>query len=239
MASTADPTRHDPPLNFTVLVMEPRDLVRHGVRLTAEQAGAKVAAHVSTGDQALDVATSTKPEMVILAARPTDMSGAELTRRMRAIVPGCHILVLGDESESDEILDAVVEGASGHIPTLCTPEELLARVRLVRSGVVPLSQGVAEKLRERLQAQPSERSMPRALGLPSLSDREVEVLRLLPTGMENAEIARAMSISPTTVKRHVSSILKKLDVDNRIQAAVRAVHADSEGRVSSGMPRPG
>ena len=238
MTTAANPTGFDPPLNFSILVMEPRELVRHGVQLTVEQAGAEVVAKVATGARALDLAASLQPEMVILAASPPDMPGAELTRRIRTVVPGCQVLVLGAATEANEIVKALVEGACGHIPTLCTPDGLLARVRLVRSGGVPLSHGVAEKVRERLLASPIENPTPHTLGLGRLSVREVEVLRLLPTGMENAEIASALSVSPTTVKRHVSSILKKLDVENRVQAAVRAVRAGIEVQVSDGEPHP-
>jgi DNA-binding NarL/FixJ family response regulator len=218
--------------------MEPRELVRHGVRLTMEHAGAEVVADVSTGARALDLAASLEPEMVILAASPPDMPGAEVTRRILDLVPHCQVLVLGEEREADEILKALLEGACGHIPTLSTPDGLLARVRLVRSDGVPLSQGVAEKVWERLRASPSENPTRYALGLGSLSVREVEVLRLLPTGMENAEIASALSVSPTTVKRHVSSILKKLVLENRVQAAVRAVRAGIEAQVSDGDTQP-
>jgi DNA-binding NarL/FixJ family response regulator len=216
--------------------MEPRELIRHGVRLTVEQAGAEVVAEVSTGARALELAARLQPEMVILAASPPDMPGAEVTRRMRHLVPRCQVLVLGEEREADEIVKALLEGACGHIPTLCTPDGLLARVRVVRSDGVPLSQGIAEKVWKRLRASPSAKPTSYALRLGSLSDREVEVLRLLPTGMENAEIASALSVSPTTVKRHVSNILKKLHVENRVQAAVRAVRADIEAQASDGVP---
>ena len=236
MTPSAYPTGYDRPLDFDILVIEPRELVRHGVRLMMEQAGAEVVGQVSTGAKALAIAASTKPDMVILAASPPDMSGAEVTRHMLALVPRCQVLVMGEDSEHREILKALAEGASGHIPTLCTPVDLMARVRLVRCGGVPLSQGVAEKLWERLRALPSDSPTSHALGLGSLSVREVEVLRLLPTGMKNAEIARRLSVSPTTVKRHVSSILKKLDLDNRVQAAVRAVRAGNETKVSSRIP---
>jgi DNA-binding NarL/FixJ family response regulator len=225
----------EPPLDFGLLVVEPRDLVRHGIRLTMQRAGADVVAQVSTGALGLELASSMRPDMVILAATLPDMSGAEATRRLVALLPHCQVLVHGDAREDDEVLEALAVGASGHLPALCTPEELVARARLVRSGGVPLSQGIAQKLWPRLRAQHGERRGSPAPELGSLSAREVEVLRLLPTGMENAEIAAALSVSPTTVKKHVSSILEKLDLDNRVQAAVRAVGAGIEAPVSRGI----
>jgi DNA-binding NarL/FixJ family response regulator len=232
---TASHAEHDPPLDLSLLVVEPRDLVRHGVRLTLEHAEAAAVAHVSTGARALDVAASGKPDMVILSATLPDMSCAEATRRILSLLPRAQVLVLGDAGESEAVLEALAEGASGHLPALCTPEELVARVRLVRSGGVPLSRDVVEKLWERLRTEPRQTGPEHALEVGSLSAREVEVLRLLPTGMENADIARALSVSTTTVKKHVSSILEKLDVDNRVQAAVRAVRGGIEARVSRGL----
>jgi DNA-binding NarL/FixJ family response regulator len=223
-----EPTVHpaeqenEPLLDCRLLVVEPRDLVRHGVRLTMEKAGAEIVALVSTGARALELVAGLQPDMVILAARPPDMSGAEATRRIVAIAPRCQILVLGTEEEADLVLDALVEGGSGHLPTLGSPDQLVQRVRLARVGGVPLSQAVAGKLWKRLRAGPDD-SLPPSLDTSSLTAREVDVLRLLPTGMENGDIARVLSISPTTVKRHVSSILEKLELDNRVQAAVRAV----------------
>jgi DNA-binding NarL/FixJ family response regulator len=231
---TVNPAGHTPPLDFSLLVVEPRELVRHGVCLTLENAGAEIVAQVSTGARALEVAASLKPDMIILAAKPPDMSGAEATRRMVALVPGCQVLVLGTEGEDNVALDALIEGASGHLPTLGTPDHLVERVRLARAGGVPLSQSVARKLWTRLRASPGNGRPHAGLEMRSLSARELEVLRLLPTGMDNAEIARALSVSLTTVKKHVSSILEKLSLDNRVQAAVRAVRAGIELPVSRG-----
>src|SRR5262245_41555877 len=109
-------------LDLTLVVADPRDLVRHGVRLTMERVGACVIADVSTGARAVDVASEAKPDMVIVAATPPDLSGAEVTRRLAARVPRCQVLVLGDAREDDEVIEALAEGAAGHLPVLCTPE---------------------------------------------------------------------------------------------------------------------
>jgi DNA-binding NarL/FixJ family response regulator len=226
--SVTSSPQDSPLLDFALVVGEPRDLVRHGVRLTLEGVGARVVADVSTGAAALDVTFKAKPDMVIIAATPPDMAVAEVTRRVLAGVPRCQVLVLGDAREDDEVIEALQEGASGHLPALCTAEELVARVRLVRFDGVPLSRGIAKKLLDQVRALGGARRPSPGVDVRSLSAREVEVLRLLPTGMENDEIARALSVSPTTVKKHVSSILDKLDLDNRVQAAVRAVRAGIE-----------
>jgi DNA-binding NarL/FixJ family response regulator len=212
-------------LDLSVLVVDPRDLVRHGVCLTIQQAGAKKVAHAPTGARAFEVATSLKPDMVIVAARLPDMSGAEATRRVIARVPECQVLVLAGEGEEELVFDALVEGASGHLPTLATPDELVERVRLARMGGIPLSPSIAGKMWERLRTSRGEGPSAAGSDMRSLSAREVEVLRLLATGMDNAGIARALSVSRTTVKKHVSNILVKLHLNNRVQAAVHAVHA--------------
>jgi DNA-binding NarL/FixJ family response regulator len=226
-----DPPRKGQWVDLVFLVIESRDLVRHGVRLTIERAGAEVVAPVSDVTRALVVARSLQPDIVILSATPPDMSAAQAISRLRALVPHCQILVLGGAEEDEMVLEALAEGASGHLPTLTTPEELLTRVSLARAGGVMLSQGVAGKLWERLRTPPTQESPPDSLDVGALSGRELEVLQLLPTGMDNADIARVLSISPTTVKKHVSSILEKLQLDNRVQAAVRAVRAGLEAPV--------
>lgn len=231
MRLTAGPGGKESPLDFKLLVVEPRELVRHAIRLTMENAGVEVVAHVATGTRALDVAATLEPDMVILAATPPDMSAGEATRRILDLAPRCQVLVLGAVGEAEAVLDALVEGASGHLHALATPEELVDCVRLARSGAVPLSGDVAGKLWQRLRTQTGETLGSRALELDSLSAREVEVLRLLPTGMDNADIARVLSVSPTTVKKHISSILGKLHLDNRVQAAVGAVRAGIEAPV--------
>jgi DNA-binding NarL/FixJ family response regulator len=220
-----NPAGNPPRLDLSILVVEPRELLRHGVELTMERAGARLVAHASTATRALDVAASLKPDAVILSATAPDMSPAAATRRLLALVPGCQVLVLGGAEEDEMVLEALVEGAFAHLPALATPKQLVERVSLARSGDVSLSQGIARRLWERLRTRPADGSSAGGVDMDALSAREVDVLRLLPTGMDNAEIARALSISPTTVKKHVSSILQKLHLDNRIQAAVRAVRA--------------
>jgi DNA-binding NarL/FixJ family response regulator len=227
-----DPVGKETRLDLAILVIEPRDLVRHGVRLTMERAGAERVAHVAGAARGLDLAARLPPDMVILTATPPDMSAAEATRRILALAPDCQILVLGGAEDDEMVLDALVEGAVGHLPALSTPEQLVQRVLLASSGGVPLSRSVAGRLRERLRAARASEPAPRTLDPGRLSAREVDVLRLLPTGMDNSEIARALSISPTTVRKHVSSILEKLDLDNRVQAAVKAVRAGIEAPVS-------
>ena len=236
MRLTVNPGAYARRTDLRVLVVEPRELVRHGVRLTLEDAGAEIVAEVSTGAGALEVATNLEPDVIILAARPPDMSGGEATRRIVALVPRCQVLVLGTDEEDDAVLDALIEGASGHLPTLGTQEHLVERIRLARAGGIPLSQSLARKLRARLRTGPDGKR--RGLELQSLSAREVEVLRLLATGMDNAKIARVLSVSPTTVKRHVSNILEKLNLDNRVQAAVRAVQAGIDVPPLEGRPPP-
>jgi|Tabmets5t2r1_1033131.scaffolds.fasta_scaffold01623_4 DNA-binding NarL/FixJ family response regulator len=227
-----DPVGKETRPDLAILVIEPRDLVRHGVRLTMERAGSERVAHVARAARGLDLAARLQPDMAILSATPPDMSAAEATRRILAVAPDCQILVLGGAEDDEIVLDALVEGAVGHLPTLSTPEQLVQRVSLARSGGVPLSRGIAGRLRERLRAARANEPARRTLDLGRLSAREVDVLRLLPTGMDNAEIARALSISTTTVRKHVSSILEKLDLDNRVQAAVRAVRAGLEAPLS-------
>jgi DNA-binding NarL/FixJ family response regulator len=207
---------------ISVLIVLASDLYRHGVRTALDTRDVHVVGQAGTGAAALKLAHRFIPDVLVTDARLPDMSGIELTSRVLAQLATCRVLVFSEPLEEEVLLDALAAGASGYVPYGSSVDELLDGIRLARAGGTPLPQPAAARLAERI------RELPRIdpAGAPSaarLSDRELDVLRLLCTGMDNEHIARMLTVSPTTVKKHVSRILSKLKVDNRVQAAVYAV----------------
>lgn len=206
----------------SVLIVLPSDLYGHGMRLALDARDVHVVGHASTGAAALKQAERLHPDVLVIDASLPDMSGVELTSRVLARLPECRVLMFSEPLDEDVLLDALAAGASGYVANGSSVEELLLGIRLARAGGAPLPQRMAALLAARV------REIPRASQdwQPSsarLSDRELDVLRLLCTGMGNEGIAAILTVSPTTVKRHVSRILAKLEVENRVQAAVYAV----------------
>jgi DNA-binding NarL/FixJ family response regulator len=205
-----------------VLIVLPTDLYRHGMQLSLEADDVEVIGEAATGAAALELAGQVAPDVFVIGAWLPDMSGVELTSRLLAQMPSGRVLVFSDSLDEEGVLDALSAGASGCVTRDSSPEALLEGIRGVREGWVPLPRRVAATLARRLRETPR-RTAARDASAVGLSDREVEVLRLLSTGMDNVRIAWALSVSPTTVKKHVSRILAKLRVRNRVQAAVYAV----------------
>jgi DNA-binding NarL/FixJ family response regulator len=148
-------------------------------------------------------------------------SGIDATRELVAATPEARVLVLTVASDERSVLDALIAGASGYLLKDATIEEIAAGVRAAAAGESFVSPRVAHHVLGRLrgQAGPGDASPDET----KLSERELDILRLVAEGCDNDEIAERLFLSPRTVKNHVSSILSKLDMDNRVQAAVYAI----------------
>jgi DNA-binding NarL/FixJ family response regulator len=231
-------TRSAPRPTTSVLIVMPSELYRHGVRMALDTRDVRVVGHADTGAGALKLARRWGPDLLVVDAWLPDMSGVELTSRVLAQLPGCHVLMFSEPLDEEVLLDALAAGASGYVANGSSVEELLHGIRLAGAGGVPLPQPVAARLAARIREMPRT-SRVREASAAKLSDRELDVLRLLCTGMDNARIAGVLTVSPTTVKKHVSRILAKLKVDNRVQAAVYAVRmglADPSSKMSGRPP---
>jgi DNA-binding NarL/FixJ family response regulator len=148
----------------------------------------------------------------------------EATRRLRTLAPKVRILILTVAVGDQTVVDAVLAGASGYLLKDARTEELMRAIEAAAHGQASLSPDATAVVLDRLRAYPPTPSGPDAAAAETdLSRRELEVLRLLVAGKENAEIAQVLSISPQTVKNHTSRILAKLNVPNRTMAAVEAV----------------
>ncbi|MGC1814362.1 MAG: response regulator transcription factor [Solirubrobacterales bacterium] len=207
-----------------VLIVDDHELFRRALREHLEANGVDVVGEAQDAEGAVAVATETAPEVVLMDIRMPGGSGIDATRRLLEAVPGAQVLMLTIHTEDVVIAEAIMAGASGYLLKDAGGDQILAAIAAAHSGETPLSPRIASALirliRER-EPPPATRSGE----LPRLTEREREVLGLIAEGRENNEIAAALVISPETVKTHVSSILEKLEADNRAQAAVTAVRA--------------
>jgi DNA-binding NarL/FixJ family response regulator len=221
-ASRGESTAPGPALR--VLVVDDHHLFRSGLRDVLEESGIAIAGEADSGEDALELAPAMSPDVVIMDLALPGISGAEATRRLLAADPKLTVLVLTVSADGDDIDEALAAGARGYLLKDATARELVAGVRAAAAGEAPLSPPVAARL---VASMRDARRARDAAGDPAdLSERELQVLRLISEGRDNTQIARTLYISPETVKDHVSHILVKLGVENRIQAAVYAVRTD-------------
>jgi DNA-binding NarL/FixJ family response regulator len=206
-----------------VVVVDDQPLIRQGFgMILAGQADIEVVGEAGDGRAALAVVEETGPDVVLMDIRMPGMDGIEATSRMS---DGTRVLILTTFGRDEYVAEALRAGAAGFLLKDATPEELVQAVRVVAGGNALLSPEVTTRLIARvlpsLAPQPAAASGG-AAALSQLTERETEVLLLLARGYSNAEIARDLFISETTVKTHVSHVLSKLDLRDRVQAVVAA-----------------
>lgn len=217
-------TGSQPDGRIRVLVVDDHDLFRAGMAsLLARQPGIEVVAQAAGGRPAIRLAEELRPDVVLMDIRMPDLEGPEATRRILERHPGIRVVALTVVSDDGDIASVLAAGACGFLAKDTPPEGVAMAIRAAAQGVAWLSPRAAEVVLGRVRSEPPEETGARAL--EQLSPRETQVLRLVAQGMENAEIAHALGISPRTAKNHVSSILGKLGQPSRIQAAIYAVRS--------------
>jgi NarL family two-component system response regulator LiaR len=208
----------------TVVLVDDHDLFRAGLRNLLEDQGVRVVAEASTGREALKQVRELAPEVVLMDLNMPGMGGVEATREIARIAPLTRVVVLTISDRDGDILEAILAGACGYLLKDSSIEELLRGITAAAVGESLISPQVAAKvLRELRAASPVFKDAERLR--TALTERELEVLRLIANGKDNAMIAAELHISAKTVKNHISSILMKLHIENRIQAAVYAVRS--------------
>lgn len=204
------------------LVVDDHDLFRRGLRELLEEQGIRVIGEAATGSDAVALAARARPDVVVMDLNLPQASGIEATRELLATNPQARVLVLTVASDERTVLDALIAGACGYMLKDATIEEIAAGVRAAASGESFVSPRVAHHVHGRQRGHAGTGSG-RTPDDTRLSGRELEILRLIADGFDNDQIAETLFLSPRTVKNHVSSILAKLEMDNRVQAAVYAV----------------
>jgi DNA-binding NarL/FixJ family response regulator len=205
-----------------VALVDDHALFRQGLRDLLEEYGFEVAGEASSGEEAIELAAAEVPDVILMDISMPGMSGVEATRRIRIESPHTRIVMLTVSADEEDVNEAILAGASGYLLKDAPTATIVSGVRAAARGEGLLSPAIAGRLLERMRADDIAGDLPVEVR-PRLTERESEVLRLMAAGKENAEIAAALFTSPHTVKSHVSNILEKLEVENRIQAAVYAV----------------
>ena len=202
-------------MTIRVLVADDQSMVRAGFRmLLADEKEIEVVAEASNGLEAVDKAARFDPTVVLMDIRMPELDGLEATRRILAADPNARILVLTTFDLDEYVYEALRAGASGFVLKDDSPEQLIAAIRTVASGDALTKRVIQRFARMPLPTPPKE--------LDELSEREQDVFRLMARGLSNAEIGRELFISETTVKTHVTHILQKLGLRDRVQAVVLA-----------------
>ena len=207
-----------------VLLVDDHDLFRTGLRSLLEEQGLQVVGEAENGSAALQLASELAPDVIIMDLKMPGLTGVETTRQISGMAPLTRVVVLTISADDEDVMNAVMAGACGYLLKDSSIDQLIAGIRAAAAGESLISPQIAAKLLQRLRAGGADEVAAETIRA-ELSDRELEVLRLIANGKDNAEIARELYISPKTVKNHISNILMKLQIDNRIQAAVYAVRS--------------
>ncbi|MEU9187796.1 response regulator transcription factor [Streptomyces sp. NPDC048484] len=222
-----------------VLVADDQTLVRTGFRLILGADGIDVVAEATNGTEAVEAVRRTRPDVVLMDVRMPEMDGLEATRRILAGAPDTPRVIILTTFDLDQYVYAALSaGASGFLLKDVTPEHLTAAVRTVRTGDALLAPAITRRLVQRFAGAEHRHSAQRGSdtadlhrGLASLTPRELEVLGLLARGLSNAELAGRLHLAEATVKTHVSRVLAKLGLRDRVQAVIVAYET---GLVSAG-----
>ena len=214
---------------ISVLIADDQAMVRSGLRLILEaEDDIIVVAEAENGEEGVRLARREKPDVVLMDVRMPVMDGLEATRQITEQVEGTRVIVLTTFDLDDYVYGSLRAGASGFLLKDADGDQLVAAVRVIAAGDALIAPSVTKRLISEFADRPQSTEVQ---GLDDLTERELEVLVLVAKGMSNAEIAEALFVSETTVKTHVSHILTKLHLRDRVQAVVAAYE--------SGLATPG
>jgi DNA-binding NarL/FixJ family response regulator len=213
-----------------VLLADDEAMVREGIRLIVEsEDDIEVVGEAADGAEAVDAVVRTHPDVVLMDIRMPVVDGLEATRRIAAAHAASRVIVLTTFDNDEYVYDALKSGASGFMLKSAPRDQLIAAVRVAARGEELLAPSITRRLIEEYIRKPAPGQRPPSL--QELTDREVDVLRLIGRGRSNEEIAGELFISYATVKTHIGRIFSKLDLRDRAQAVVAAYE--------SGLVRPG
>jgi DNA-binding NarL/FixJ family response regulator len=207
-----------------VLLVDDQALVRAGFRMILDsEPGIEIVGEASDGLEAIEAVRRDRPDVVLMDIRMPELDGLEATRRILAngsLEEGPRVLMLTTFDLDEYVYEALRAGASGFLLKDTPPEQLVQGIQVVASGEALLSPQITRRVIEEFVRRPAP-SAP-AKGINELTARELEVLKLISKGLSNAEIARELYVSETTVKTHVARVLMKLELRDRVQAVVLA-----------------
>jgi DNA-binding NarL/FixJ family response regulator len=209
------------PEKLRVVLVDDHPVYRQGLAKLLVECGVDVVAQAGNGADALRIVEETAPDVIVMDLNMPGMSGVDVTRRLIERAPSTRVLVVSVSAQEDDVTEAILAGASGYVLKDGPVEEVVAGIQAAARGESLISPRIAAMLLRRVRV--DESSGQDAPVQTPLSERELEVLQLVAEGKGNHEIGEALFIGQSTVRNHISSILMKLQVENRVQAAVRAV----------------
>ncbi len=209
-----------------VLIVDDQQLMRDGIAsLLKLQDGLEIVGMAANGQEAVELATSQQPDVILMDVRMPVLDGVAATEQIHRQMPACKILMLTTFNDETYVLEALQVGASGYLLKDLPARDLAQAIQAVHRGIYQLDPTVADQLKALLSRAQTAREQPGALKATDeadLTERELEVLRLIARGATNREIAEALVISEGTVKNHISNILGRLNLRDRTQAAIYA-----------------
>jgi DNA-binding NarL/FixJ family response regulator/class 3 adenylate cyclase len=213
---------------LSILIVDDQALVRAGFRMILDaEDDVEVVGEASNGTEAIDEVRRLRPDIVLMDVRMPELDGIEATRRLLADDDAQTKVVMLTTFDMDEyVYEALRAGASGFLLKDVPPEQLVEGIRAVGSGEALLAPSITRRVIEEFVRRPPETARTPPPELEELTERELEVLKLIARGLSNAEIAKELFVSETTVKTHVSRILMKLQLRDRVQAVVFAYESD-------------
>ena len=220
-----DSTQNGEPIR--VIVADDHPVFRDGLKSLLDSIpDTQFVADASTGEEAIEKAESSQPDVVLMDIRMPGLNGIEATRRIVETSPGTAVLMLTMLEDDDTVFAAMKAGARGYLLKGADQAEIVRAVKAVASGEAIFGPAIATRMMSYFSTRdPATHSA----ALPDLTAREIEVLGLIAQGLTNATIARQLVLSPKTVRNHVSNIFSKLQVADRVQAAIRGREAGLGG----------
>jgi DNA-binding NarL/FixJ family response regulator len=207
-----------------VLIVDDHALFRRGLQMVLRQeSDIDVVGEAADGHEAVDKAQELMPDVVLMDVRMPGQSGIKATEQIKDNLPHAKILMLTISDEEADLYDAIKAGASGYLLKEISIDEVAEAVRSVWAGQSRISPSMASKLLTEFAAMSRRADERQQLPAPRLTDREMEVLKLVAQGMNNRDIAKELFISENTVKNHIRNILEKLHLHSRMEAVVYAV----------------
>jgi DNA-binding NarL/FixJ family response regulator len=218
-----EPVHGTGPEPITVLIVDDHDGFRAGLTTLLVDHGFDVVGDAGDGETAITLVATLAPDVVLMDLQMPGLSGLETTRRIAKASPATAVLILTVSADEADVVDAMLGGGCGYLVKGTSPETVVAGIQAAARGEFMISAEVASRLFGRLRPSGAAASPEALLPTSVLSTRELEILRLLASGKQNDDIAHELVISPFTVRNHVSNLLRKLQLENRTQAAAYAI----------------